>query len=163
MFQRPVMETSQVRNPALSDSLKYNEKSGVFLLFSGVFLGLAGLTFTTMGWYHYRENSKFGWTQLLGPVLISMGGTFMLTSFCRFGIVSCWPCRQLDEGVRVMPAMDQTSIAPSIIAAEFQSGGCVNGVHAARPPHAAVYCVDNAAFTAEEEEMDHRRSRINRR
>ncbi|XP_063745115.1 uncharacterized protein tmem174 isoform X4 [Eleginops maclovinus] len=143
MFQRPVMETSQVRNPALSDSLKYNEKSGVFLLFSGVFLGLAGLTFTTMGWYHYRENSKFGWTQLLGPVLISMGGTFMLTSFCRFGIVSCWPCRQLDEG-----------------AAEFQSGGCVNGVHAARPPHAAVYCVDNAAFTAEEEEMDHRRSRI---
>ncbi|KAL3042021.1 hypothetical protein OYC64_020055 [Pagothenia borchgrevinki] len=189
MLQRPVMESNQVRHPAHSDSLQYNKKSGVFLLFSGVFLGLAGATLTTMGWYHYPENSNFGWTQFLGPILISIGGTFMLISFYRFGVVYCWPCRQLGEGA---PAMDQTSIGPSIIlsginppimlhnataifhlppqydfitrevhqAAGFQSGRCLSGVHAAPSPHSAGYCVDNAAFTAEEEETEHRRSRI---
>ncbi|KAI4816616.1 hypothetical protein KUCAC02_008933 [Chaenocephalus aceratus] len=166
MLQRPVMETNQVRHPAHSDSLQYNKKSGVFLLFSGVSLGLAGATLTTMGRYHYPENANFGWTQFLGPILISIGGTVMLISFYRFGVVSCGPCRQLGEGA---PAMDQISIGPSIIlsginppimlhnatamfhlpppydrevhqAAGFQSGRCVSG--------------------AEEEETEHRRSRI---
>ncbi|KAJ4926375.1 hypothetical protein JOQ06_008551, partial [Pogonophryne albipinna] len=164
MLQRPVMETNQVRHPAHSDSLQYKKKSGVFLLFSGVSLSLAGATLTT--WYHYPENSNFGWTQFLGPILICIGGTVILISFYRFGVVSCGPCRQLGEGA---PAMDQTSIGPSIIlsginppimlhnatamfhlpppydfinrevhqAAGFQSGRCVSG--------------------AEEEETEHRR------
>ncbi|KAF3849356.1 hypothetical protein F7725_015853 [Dissostichus mawsoni] len=106
------METNRVRHPAHSDSLQYKKKSGAFLLFSGVSLGLAGATLTTMGWYHYPENANFGWTQFLGPILISIGGTVMLTSFYRFGVVYCWPCRQLGEEE---PAMDQTSIGPSII------------------------------------------------
>ncbi|KAK1883518.1 Transmembrane protein 174 [Dissostichus eleginoides] len=77
------METNQVRHPAHSDSLQYKKKSGAFLLFSGVSLGLAGATLTTMGWYHYPENANFGWTQFLGPILISIGGTVILTSFYR--------------------------------------------------------------------------------
>ncbi|KAK5901220.1 hypothetical protein CgunFtcFv8_026115 [Champsocephalus gunnari] len=166
MLQRAAMETNQVRHPAHSDSLQYTKKSGVFLLFSGVSLGLAGATLTTMGRYHYPENSNFGWTQFLGPILISIGGTVMLISFYRFGVVSCGTCRQLGEGA---PAMDQISIGPSIIfsginppimlhnatamfhlpppydrevqqAAGFQSGRCVSG--------------------AEEEETEHRRRRV---
>ncbi|XP_040014237.1 transmembrane protein 174 [Xiphias gladius] len=217
--QRPEMETNRARNPTAvvigppddptqtvtpaphphqSDSLLDGEKTGASLLFSGVFLALIGVIFTVMGWQHYRANSSFGWTQMLGPILISVGGTFMLSSICKFGIISCWPCRQWDKEVLVMPVMEQTSrghsitlsgINPPIMlhsattmlcippaynfitrevrrAIELQPGSFANGIQAALPPHDAVYCADNAAFTAEEDssarsaETDCRRSRI---
>lgn len=206
VVQRPAMETNGGRNPAAalsgppedpaalaprqSDSLLDGEKTAATLLFFGVFLALVGIIFTTMGWHHYLANPTFEWTQLLGPILISVGGTFMLTSVCKFRFISC--CRQIDEEVLVIPAMEQTSMGHSYTLStisqpimlqgctkmlhippvynfrtqevrqtiEFQPAGSVNGVHAAIPP--PVYCVDSAAFIAEEAHSagaNHRRSR----
>ncbi|XP_031716223.1 transmembrane protein 174 [Anarrhichthys ocellatus] len=203
VVQRPVIETDRAGNPTgilstppddptqvvppaprrrQSTGLLDEEKTRTVLLFSGLFLTLGGVTFTAIGWHHYRANPNFEWAQLLGPVLISVGGTFVLTSVCKFRIL--WPCREWDNEVLVMPVMEQTSTGhsftlsavnqPALLynatavlcfppqydfitqqvrqASEFQPGGPVNGVDVARPPHDALRCVDNAAFTAEEEE-----------
>ncbi|XP_044188644.1 transmembrane protein 174 isoform X1 [Thunnus albacares] len=190
--QWPIVDTNCARNPTVvlngppdhlppaphprqSDSLLDGEKTGATLLFSGVFLALMGVIFTTMGWQQYQVNLSFEWPQLLGPILISVGGTFVFTSVCKFGIVSCCRCRQWDEEVLVMPVMEQTSFTlrgtnqPIVLrggttmlcipppynfitqevsqANEFQPGSSVS---AALPPLDAACCADNAAFTAEE-------------
>ncbi|XP_042251010.1 transmembrane protein 174 isoform X2 [Thunnus maccoyii] len=203
--QWPVVDTNCARNPTVvlsglpdhlppaphprqSDSLLDGEKTGATLLFSGVFLALMGVIFTTMGWQQYQVNLSFEWPQLLGPILISVGGTFVFTSVCKFGIVSCCRCRQWDEEVLVMPVMEQTSFTlrgtnqPIVLrggttmlcipppynfitqevsqANEFQPGSSVS---AALPPLNAACCADNAAFTAEEaDSSDVRGSRIER-
>ncbi|XP_067294706.1 transmembrane protein 174 [Pseudorasbora parva] len=73
------------------------DKAGATLLFSGVFLGLVGMTFTAMGWTNYNVNHSYEWTQLLGPILLSVGGTFVLISICKFHMLSCLNCKQNDE------------------------------------------------------------------
>ncbi|XP_070707158.1 LOW QUALITY PROTEIN: transmembrane protein 174 [Pempheris klunzingeri] len=134
VVQRPVMETNSARNPTTvlnvppgdltqmvtpaprphqSDSLSDYKKTGAALLFSGVFLFLVGATFTIMGFQQYKTTPTFTPTQLLGPILLSVGGTFIFSSVCRFGVLSCWPCRQLDEEVLVLPVMEQTSTGHS--------------------------------------------------
>uniref|UniRef100_A0A3B4AWQ7 Uncharacterized protein n=1 Tax=Periophthalmus magnuspinnatus TaxID=409849 RepID=A0A3B4AWQ7_9GOBI len=60
------------------------QKNSAALMFSGIFLGLVG----TLGWQEYNSNTTFDGTPLLGPVLSSVGGTFMLTSVCKF-VVGC--------------------------------------------------------------------------
>ncbi|XP_072549471.1 transmembrane protein 174 [Salminus brasiliensis] len=76
------------------------DKAGATLLFSGVFLSLVGMTFTAMGWINYEVSNNFEWTQLLGPILLSVGGTFVLISICKFRMFSCQACKiQTDEGV----------------------------------------------------------------
>ncbi|KAL1275036.1 hypothetical protein QQF64_027850 [Cirrhinus molitorella] len=72
------------------------DKAGATLLFSGVFLGLVGMTFTTMGWTLYSDSHSYEWTQLLGPILLSVGGTFVLISICKFRMLSCLSCKQND-------------------------------------------------------------------
>uniref|UniRef100_A0A673AJ37 Transmembrane protein 174 n=1 Tax=Sphaeramia orbicularis TaxID=375764 RepID=A0A673AJ37_9TELE len=91
-----------------SDHFLDSEKAGAALLISGILLGLVGVVFTILGWYHYTITPSYEWTQLLGPILISVGGTFMLTSVCRFGIGSCWSCRHWDEDVFGMSETEQT-------------------------------------------------------
>ncbi|XP_071380918.1 transmembrane protein 174 [Centroberyx affinis] len=117
MRQSPQMETSGARNPVIndtsvipsparSDGVLDGEKTGATLLFFGISLGLVGLVFIAVGWLHHASHS-FESTKLLGPVLLSVGGAFMLTSVCKFGVISCQCCRQRDEEEDVMSKMEQ--------------------------------------------------------
>lgn len=76
-----------------------NDKAGATLLFSGIFLGLVGITFTVMGWIKYQGVSHFEWTQLLGPILLSVGVTFILIAVCKFKMLSCQLCKDSEERV----------------------------------------------------------------
>ncbi|KAM4634065.1 transmembrane protein 174 [Polymixia lowei] len=138
MGQLPQMETNSARNPATfingtSDDLTQDgpsvvtsphpvwadgmldvEKTGVILLFSGIFLGLVGMSFTAMGWLNYDTTHSFEWTQLLGPILLSVGGTFMLISICKFGM-SCQCCSQRDEEEDVISELDHIPMGHSFV------------------------------------------------
>lgn len=74
-----------------------DDKAGATLLFSGIFLGLVGITFTIMGWIKYQGVSHFEWTQLLGPILLSVGVTFILIAVCKFKMLSCQGCKESEE------------------------------------------------------------------
>lgn len=76
-----------------------DDKAGATLLFSGVFLGLVGITFTIIGWIKYQGVSHFEWTQLLGPILLSVGVTFILIAVCKFQMLSCQLCKESEERV----------------------------------------------------------------
>ncbi|XP_006875329.1 PREDICTED: transmembrane protein 174 [Chrysochloris asiatica] len=76
-----------------------DDKAGATLLFSGIFLGLVGITFTIMGWIKYQGVSHFEWTQLLGPILLSVGVTFILIAVCKFKMLSCQLCKESEERV----------------------------------------------------------------
>lgn len=160
--------------PPQPDAELDGEKIGAVLLFFGVLLVLAGVIFTTL-------DSTVRWTKLLGPILITVGGTFMLTSVCRFRVGSFLPCRRLDGealaaeqmsgghsftlsgvnqqvmfcgGGTVLNIPPVCSCANQEVcqARELQPARCVNGVHGVLvPPRDSVYCVHNAAFSAEEE------------
>lgn len=93
--------------PPNLDSVLSGEKTGAFLLFSGLFLLLAGVLFTNMGWQRYQVDSVLQWSQLLGPILIAIGGTFMLTSVCRLTFSSLLPCVR-SAGEAPGPVADQT-------------------------------------------------------
>ncbi|KAA0717173.1 Transmembrane protein 174 [Triplophysa tibetana] len=83
------------RVPSCTDSLVSDgDKAGATLLFSGAFLTLIGMTLTAMGWTKYNVNQSYEWTQLLGPILLSVGGMFVLISVCKFRMLSCQSCRQ---------------------------------------------------------------------
>lgn len=74
-----------------------DDKAGATLLFSGVFLGLVGITFTVMGWVKYEGVTHLEWTQLLGPILLSVGVTFLLIAVCKFKMLTCKSCNQSEE------------------------------------------------------------------
>lgn len=102
--------------PTSSDSgVSDGDKAGATLLFSGVFLGLVGMTFTAMGWTNYNVSRIFEWTRLLGPILLSVGGTFVLISICKFRMLSCLSCKQTDgEGTPEMDPLPPLS-GPSFV------------------------------------------------
>uniref|UniRef100_A0A8C6VNP8 Transmembrane protein 174 n=1 Tax=Naja naja TaxID=35670 RepID=A0A8C6VNP8_NAJNA len=79
-------------NPASED-----DKAGTALLFSGIFLGVIGITFTVIGWVKYEDVIHFEWTRLLGPTLLFMGVIFLLIAVCKFKIFSCNSCNQNEE------------------------------------------------------------------
>ncbi|KAF3701825.1 Transmembrane protein 174 [Channa argus] len=120
------MESSRARNPPAvisdstqmvtpapsphqSDNILDGQKIGGTLLFCGVTLALVGITYITTGWQYYQASVRFEWTELLGPILISAGGAFALTSFCKFSIISCSSCQQWDEEALAVAVMEQTS------------------------------------------------------
>ncbi|KAK2818732.1 hypothetical protein Q5P01_024293 [Channa striata] len=120
-------ETSRPRNPPalISDSTQTvapaprphqpddvlaAQKIGATLLFCGVGLALVGVTYTTLGWSYYQASARFEWTQLLGPILIFVGGTFVLSSLCKFSSISRCSCQQQrDEEPLVAAVMQQNS------------------------------------------------------
>nr|XP_015822442.2 transmembrane protein 174 [Nothobranchius furzeri] len=179
--QRPELETNNdAPRPQLSESLLDGEKTAAALLLSGVLLAMVGVTFTSMGWQYYQANLSFQWTQLLGPILISVGGTFLLTSVCKLRFLSC--CRQQEEEVYVIPVREQGSgghpvvvrsinspeMLPSAAAMlcipptysfitqelyqgnQLQPGTTVSGVNTGPPTYDTVCCAGNAGFTAED-------------
>ncbi|KAF7659600.1 hypothetical protein LDENG_00295670 [Lucifuga dentata] len=178
----PDQTVTPAPHPLQSDSVQDVEKIRVSMLFSGVLLSLVGAIFTAMGWLNYQESLNFEWTQLLGPVLLSVGGTFMLTSICKLGLMSCESCRHWDEEAVVIPAVEQTSPGQSFVfnginqPITLQSSTAVlcipppynfvsqelnpAGGPSSHPPwYDAVCCVDNAAFTAGNRDAGCRRSR----
>ncbi|XP_015674916.1 transmembrane protein 174 [Protobothrops mucrosquamatus] len=74
-----------------------DDKAGGALLFSGIILGVIGITFTVIGWVKYEGAIHFEWTRLLGPTLLLMGVTFLLIAVCKFKIFSCNSCNQNEE------------------------------------------------------------------
>ncbi|XP_026526266.1 transmembrane protein 174 [Notechis scutatus] len=83
-------QSNHSENPA-------SDKAGTALLFSGIFLGVIGITFTVIGWVKYEDVIHFEWTRLLGPTLLFMGVTFLLIVVCKFEIFSCNSCNQNEE------------------------------------------------------------------
>ncbi|KAK2538880.1 Tmem174 [Columba guinea] len=88
------------------------DKAGATLLFSGVFLGLVGITFTVMGWIKYDGITHLEWTQLLGPILLSVGVTFILIAVCKFNMLTCKTCKEGDENVS---DLDQAASGQSFV------------------------------------------------
>ncbi|NWU88533.1 TM174 protein, partial [Upupa epops] len=88
------------------------DKAGTTLLFSGVFLGLVGITFTVMGWIKYDGITHLEWTQLLGPILLSVGVTFILIAVCKFNMLTCKPCKEREEN---SSDLDQTASGQSFV------------------------------------------------
>ncbi|NWZ91767.1 TM174 protein, partial [Nesospiza acunhae] len=99
--------------PNRSDALVSDgDKAGTTLLFSGVFLGLVGITFTVMGWIKYDGITHLEWTQLLGPILLSVGVTFILIAVCKFNMLTCKPCKEREENTS---ELDQAASGQSFV------------------------------------------------
>ncbi|XP_040276126.1 transmembrane protein 174 [Bufo bufo] len=64
-------------------------KAGPTLLFSGIFIGMVGITLTLFGWIRSDGTRGFRWTHLLGPIMIIVSLTFILISACKFKMLSC--------------------------------------------------------------------------
>ncbi|XP_030210822.1 transmembrane protein 174 [Gadus morhua] len=60
---------------------------GVFLLL-GIFLCLMGSVFTITGCLEHNDH-HLEWESLLGPIMLSVGGVFMLISTCSFRMFPC--------------------------------------------------------------------------
>ncbi|KFQ91158.1 Transmembrane protein 174, partial [Nipponia nippon] len=88
------------------------DKAGATLLFSGVFLGLVAITFTVMGWIKYNSVTHLEWTQLLGPILLSVRVVFILIAVCKFNMLTCKPCKEREENTS---DLDQTSSGQSFV------------------------------------------------
>ncbi|XP_006263896.1 transmembrane protein 174 [Alligator mississippiensis] len=89
--------------PSRSDALvSDDDKAGATVFFSGVFLGLVGITFTVMGWIRYEGITHLEWTQLLGPILLSVSVTFILIAVCKFKMLTCKLCKESDESASDM-------------------------------------------------------------
>ncbi|KAM9330970.1 transmembrane protein 174 [Gastrophryne carolinensis] len=96
-FPLPVCAFTPHPNSQADAHISEKDKAGATMLFSGVFLGLVGITFTVMGWVRRDDNHMFEWTQLFGPVLISVGVTFALISVCKFNMLSCKTCKANED------------------------------------------------------------------
>ncbi|XP_018592199.1 transmembrane protein 174 [Scleropages formosus] len=88
-FPRSVFPATPCPSPRTDVEVSGGGKARATLLCSGVFLGLVGMTFTVMGWINYDRSRMFEWTQLLGPVLLSVGVTFVFIGLCKVKKLNC--------------------------------------------------------------------------
>lgn len=65
-----------------------------------------------MGWIKYDGLTHLEWTQLLGPILLSVGVTFILIAVCKFNMLTCKPCKEREEN---MLDIDQSSSGQSFV------------------------------------------------
>ncbi|XP_028829602.1 transmembrane protein 174 [Denticeps clupeoides] len=143
----PTMSRTRTRDPAAGahDSVigpvSDGDKAGATLLFSGIFLSLVGVTFTAMVWIDFP--ARFEWTQLLGPILLSVGGTFALISVCKFRIVSCLPPPGPPS---VLGDIDQPVRLPRAAVARCLPPPCASVTHdvSAPPQHYGRWTGDQA-------------------
>ncbi|KAG9488074.1 hypothetical protein GDO78_007726, partial [Eleutherodactylus coqui] len=94
-FSLNVFSLSPYANSQPDARVSEGDKAGTTLLFSGAFLGLVGLTFTVKAWI--QSDQGLGWTQLLGPILLSVGVTFALIAVCKFKMLTCKSCKRSNE------------------------------------------------------------------
>ncbi|XP_032627537.1 transmembrane protein 174 [Chelonoidis abingdonii] len=114
-----------------------DDKAGATLLFSDVFLGLVGITFTVTGWIRYAGIIQFEWTQLLGPILLSVGVTFVLIAICKFKTLTCKSCKTRDESASVT---DQSPSGQSVVFTRINQPIAFHGATVVQyipPPHPA--------------------------
>ncbi|KAM5191802.1 transmembrane protein 174 [Mantella aurantiaca] len=111
-FSLSVFSVTPFTNSQPDVQVSEGDKAGATLLFSGIFLGLVGITFTAMGWIRRDDSNRFEWTQLLGPVLLSVGVTFALISVCKFKLLSCKPCKSNED---MALEADQVSAGQSFV------------------------------------------------
>ncbi|XP_029622550.1 transmembrane protein 174-like [Salmo trutta] len=96
-------------------SVSDGEKRVATFLFSGIFLDLVGMTFIVMGWLKYDVSRSFDWTQLLDPILLSVGGTFILISVCMFRMLSCRVCKPKDHAEEFSESLAIAGSCQSIV------------------------------------------------
>ncbi|XP_073467878.1 transmembrane protein 174 [Aquarana catesbeiana] len=111
-FSLNIFSVTPFTNNQLDVQVSERDKAGATLLFSGIFVGLVGITFTAMGWIQRDDKNRFEWTQLLGPLLLSVGVTFALISVCKFKLLSCKPCNSNEDTVL---EADQLSAGQSFV------------------------------------------------
>uniref|UniRef100_A0A8D0BQL6 Transmembrane protein 174 n=1 Tax=Salvator merianae TaxID=96440 RepID=A0A8D0BQL6_SALMN len=113
-----------------------DDKAGATLLFSGVFLGLVGMTFTVMGWVKHEGMQRFDWTQMLGPILLSVGVTFLLIAVRKFKMFTCTSCNQSEERV---PDLECIPSGQSFVFAGISQPITFHGATVMQylPPHAS--------------------------
>ncbi|CAL8387656.1 unnamed protein product [Boreogadus saida] len=78
---------------------------GVFLLL-GIFLCLMGSVFTITGCLEHNDH-HLEWEGLLGPIMLSVGGVFMLISTCSFRMFPCLLYRLTGERAEVEEAAEE--------------------------------------------------------
>ncbi|KAM4808288.1 transmembrane protein 174 [Rhinophrynus dorsalis] len=96
-FSHNIFSVAQYQTNRPDVHVSDGDKAGATLLFSGLFLGLVGITFTVMGWIRRDGFERFEWTQLLGPILLSVGVTFALISVCKFKMLTCKSCKTSED------------------------------------------------------------------
>ncbi|XP_026863727.2 transmembrane protein 174 [Electrophorus electricus] len=143
-FGRNTVPTQQSSCP--DNQVSERDKAGATLLFSGIFLCLMGMTLTVMGWISSdvsdggRDGGDSEWTQLLGPILLSVGGTFMLISICKLRMLSCKACGM--QSMEGGPEIDLPPLSgPSFIFSSVNQPITFHRatvVHYIRSPYASV-------------------------
>ncbi|KAM3940650.1 transmembrane protein 174-like [Leptodactylus fuscus] len=75
------------------------DTSRATLLFSGIFMGLVGITLTIVGWVRHDESQSIRWTKMIGPIVLSVGVTFVLIAVCRFKMIFGKLCKRHNDTV----------------------------------------------------------------
>ncbi|CAH2296917.1 Hypothetical predicted protein [Pelobates cultripes] len=96
-FSSNVFSFTPPQNSRPESQVSDGSKAGATLLFSGIFLGLVGIAFTVIGSMKREGENSFEWTQLIGPIMLTVGVLFALIPVCRFKLHICKSRRRNEE------------------------------------------------------------------